>query len=88
MINASRERRCLQVGLMRSGRMLAEDEPARLLTQYNQTVCSSLDMHRRKNERSACSLESGERLPSSVLRRSDSFSTAESDSEHSFAWLD
>jgi len=24
---------------MRNGRMLAEDEPSRLLTQYNQTVC-------------------------------------------------
>ena len=26
---------------MRSGRMLAEDEPSRLLVQYNQTVRSS-----------------------------------------------
>jgi hypothetical protein len=24
---------------MRSGRMLAEDEPSRLLTKYNQPVC-------------------------------------------------
>ena len=27
---------------MRSGRMLAEDEPSRLLTKYNQTVCFSI----------------------------------------------
>ncbi len=34
----------MQVGLMRSGRMLAEDEPSRLLTKYNQTVCFFLNL--------------------------------------------
>ncbi len=29
----------LKVGLMRSGRMLAEDQPSVLLNKYNQTVC-------------------------------------------------
>jgi hypothetical protein len=29
---------------MRSGRMLAEDEPSRLLTKYNQTVCFFLNL--------------------------------------------
>ena len=32
--------RFLQVGLMRSGRMLAEDEPTKLLEKYQQNVCS------------------------------------------------
>ncbi|CAF1391980.1 unnamed protein product, partial [Rotaria sordida] len=32
-------RKANRVGLMRSGRILAEDEPNHLLNQYNETVC-------------------------------------------------
>ncbi|CAF4085037.1 unnamed protein product [Adineta steineri] len=38
-------RKANRVGLMRSGRMLAEDEPSRLLTIYNQTSLENVFLH-------------------------------------------
>ncbi|UJR38629.1 hypothetical protein I4U23_031294 [Adineta vaga] len=38
-------RKANQVGLMRSGRMLAEDDPLNLLTQYNQNTLENVFLH-------------------------------------------
>ncbi|CAF1396368.1 unnamed protein product [Adineta ricciae] len=38
-------RKANRVGLMRSGRMLAEDEPLKLLNQYNQTSLENVFLH-------------------------------------------